>query len=147
MQHFDLDITEANLIAMILQEDMTLGGLAKILPDLVFADGDQVLEGGRAALVFQYFYPVEIMYDMVVGIDDDATRVPLTDGPKDAFWLIGGDEVIEAGEGAVAVASQLGVGMKAVVEQLIFEADGGTRVLLFGSEGDEIFDAAVRAGS
>src|ERR1700722_8176373 len=99
MQDPDLDIAKACLIAVILQEDMAFGCFSKIIPDLVFADSNEIFIGLGPSFVFQHLYAVEVMLHVVIGVDDNTAGVPLSDGPDNTFWLVRGDQVVKAGQG------------------------------------------------
>jgi hypothetical protein len=90
------------------------------------------------------------MFD-VLAADNDARGVPVTDG----IGLLRGrrrNQIVERGQGAIAVAAELRVGMPLVVEDLVLAADGRTAAGFGAGAGDgvevgldEILDAAVRA--
>jgi len=82
---------------------MSLWRLTEVVPYFVFADSDQVFVSFRTSFVFQHFYAVEVMFDMIVGIDDDAAGVPLARGVDETLLFIGFYEIIERGQRAVAV--------------------------------------------
>ena len=108
---------------MILQQKMSLFSFAEVFPDHIFADGDKVFIGLGTSFVFQHFDAIEVMLHVIIGVDDDATGIPLSDGSDDTFWFVRGDQVVKAGQRTVSISSQFGVGVERVVEQLVFEAD------------------------
>ena len=74
--------------------------------------------------------------------DDEAGVVPLAGRAHDLVRMRR-DEIVERGDGPVAVGAHRGVRVLFIIEELIFEPDGraGGSVAF----GDEIFDAAVGA--
>ncbi len=62
---------------MVLQQQMSLRGLSEFVPYLVFADGDEGPVCRRSPFIFQHLDAVEIVFYMIVGIDDDPARIPL----------------------------------------------------------------------
>ena len=132
---------------MVLEEDVTVAGFAKVGVDVEFAFGDGLAELGGGAVVFEDFDSVEPV--LAVGAaDDDAGGVPLAYG-FDGLVFCGGDHVVEGGYSAVTVAAFFGVGMDGVVEDLVLEADGGAVALVAGGVVgvDEVLDAGVCSGS
>ena len=44
------------------------------------SDSDEVAECCGAALIFQHFYSIQVVFDMVIRVNDDPAGIPLTDG-------------------------------------------------------------------
>ncbi len=150
LRHANLDVAVGDLVAVVLQQDMTVGPFTVAGDVLEFAQGDEFAEGRRTTLVFEDLRPVEPMFD-VGTTDEDAGRVPFANGIR-VFGRRCGLEIVERGDGAVAIAAQLGIRMQFVIKNLIFQSDGRTRGRFGAGAGDgvevglaEIFDAAVRS--
>ena len=94
LEHPDLDTPEAGFIAVVLQQQMPLRCFPEIFPDLIFTDSDQVPVSWGAPFIFQYFHTIQIVLYVVIGIDDDAARIPLPDGVNEALLLICRDQVV-----------------------------------------------------
>ena len=134
---------------MILKEDVAILPRAESLDGFEFAERDGLAEFVRVAVVFEHFFAVEPVLDLV-SAHDDMGGVPLADGVY-FFGGGGGEQVVKRGERAVAVAAEFGIGVMQVVENLVFVTDGGAGGGLGSRAGDrvevgldEIFDAAVR---
>ena len=110
------------MVAVFLEEDVTLGMVAEVLPVLVFAAGYQCIEYLAVALIFQDLAAVEPVLDMVaLHLDPGGVPAFLVEGD---IRLVCGDEVVERAEGAVAGYAELGIRMQFVVEDLELAADG-----------------------
>lgn len=73
---------------------MSLLRLTEIVPDFIFTDGDEVAECCGAAFVFQYFYSIQVVFDMVIGVNDDPAGIPLSDGMNKTFLFVGRNEIV-----------------------------------------------------
>lgn len=135
----DLDVLEADGVAVVLQEDVALGLVAEVGPVAVFAVGHEGVPLLRVALIFEELDVVEPVLDMVAA-DDDHGGVELVE--DEGLVVADGDEVVEGPELAVALDAELGVGVTQVVEDLEFAADGRSGALVEGGV-DEVLDAAV----
>jgi len=118
-QFLDFQAAKGKLVAVVLQQQMPGRGFAEMRPDVVFAPGHQRFKGQRAAVVFECFHPIKVMFDMIRGIDDHPPDISRPDGSLTGHRLDGRNQVVERGQGAVAVGAELGVGMPSVVEQLV----------------------------
>ena len=127
---------------MILQQNRPLLRRAELLaPHDVFAAFHQGIEERGKAVVFQHFEAVEVVLHVVVGVDNDTALVPFagrTHCPAAVVGFVGGDEVVQRGEGAVARCAEFGVGVPGIVEDLEFEADGGTFLHVFRRDGHRL---------
>ncbi|MDX6464318.1 MAG: hypothetical protein QOE55_8015 [Acidobacteriaceae bacterium] len=141
----DFDVAEGDGKAVVLQEEVAVVGFAKVAVDVELAGGDEGAELGGNAVVLDDLDAVQPVLS-VGSADDDAGGVPLAYGPD---WLRSccGDQVVEGGHSAVAIAAFLGVGVEGVVQDLVLEADVGTVASVARSEGgvDEVLDAGVCA--
>ena len=91
---------------------MTLFGFAKIVPDFVFADRNQITEGLRAPFILQYLHSIKIVLNVIVGVNNNSPRIPLPHGMNKPFLFIGLYKIIQGGQGTVSVPSQFCIRMK-----------------------------------
>jgi hypothetical protein len=99
------------------------------------------------AVVLENFDAVEPVLG-VGSVDEDTGGVPATnrmDGLGVVSCAGSGDDVAEGGDGAIAIFSELGLGVHGVVMDLVLVADGGGGAFL-EVEGDEVEDAAGGSG-
>jgi hypothetical protein len=91
----DFDVFVADFIAVILQEDMAFFCFSEVLPDFVLADRYQVAVFFGTSLIFDHFHPVDVMLDLIVGIDNHSALVPFPGFSDESGLLVGFDQVIE----------------------------------------------------
>lgn len=128
---------------MILQEEVTVIGFAEMRVDVEFACRDEGSEGRGIAIVFEDFDTVQPVLSMC-SADDDAGGVPLANRP-DRLRTCCGNEVVKGRHSAVAIATFFGVGVKCIVQDLVFKADVGTVATMARSESriDEVLDTGI----
>src|SRR6266536_1794139 len=133
----DLEAAVADLVAVILQEDVALDPGAEAGDVLELAPGDGRLQLRAAEIVLEDLPRVQPVLD-VVALDQDARLVPLA---HRAQGLVPGgrEDVVEGGR--LAVRPDPGVGVPAV-EDLVFMGDRTVAPL-----GHEVLHAAVPARS
>src|SRR5579862_966472 len=103
---------------------MTLRGLTKIFPDLIFTDCNQVPKLLRSPFVTQHFNAIQVMLHMVVWIYNDPSGTPFANRFNESFLFSSRNKVIKRSKRPVAIAAQLGIGMQRIIKKLIFQADG-----------------------
>src|SRR3984893_18842465 len=85
----DFDVAEGDRDSVVLEENVAVVGFAEVGVDVEFAFGDDLMELGGGAVVFEDFDAVEPV--LAVGAaDDDAGGVPLAYGFDWLFFLGGG---------------------------------------------------------
>ena len=93
---------------MILKQYVPLIVQTKPIYFFVFTSGDQCFENIGFAFVFQHFEAIEVIDDRIVGVDEDAALVPVANfAAETGGWLFSWNEIVEAGEGAIAHNAQL----------------------------------------
>ena len=67
-------------VAMILQQDPAFLRHSKILPFCILAACDERLVYGRTALILHYLISIKPMFDAIIGIHNNTSGIPGTDG-------------------------------------------------------------------
>ena len=129
---------------MVLEVDACIVHVGEVGIDLELAVRDEFAKFGGVAVVLEDFDAVEPVL-CVGSVDEYTGSVPFAYG-MDGFGAVGcagcGDEVVEGGDGAIAIFAELGVGVYSVVENLILLADRGAGPFI-KVKVDHIEDAAV----
>src|SRR5437762_6142628 len=78
------DVPEPAFVAVVREHDVSLDFLTKAGPVLEFALGDGRFDGLAAKFVFEHFFPVEPVLD-VVALDQNTGLVPFAGRPQ---WFV-----------------------------------------------------------
>lgn len=89
----DFDVAEGDGAAVFLEEDVAVRKITEALNRVKFAFGDEFVELRRVAVVFENFFAVQPVLD-VITFDDDEGVVPFADVVR-LFIRGGGYQIVE----------------------------------------------------